>query len=177
MPKATTPLGQMLPLEKCYIDIPGATRIVFTNLPDLSDSKSVVYNSEGVIGRSSPLHTYSYSDTRNLSIQLHLFVLEENDIQRNFEILRAIQSAAYPRQGAGGAPFLPPVVCKIRCGNLLAKEDLCCILQQYSVKYPTDVAWDEDTYLPYKFDIDTNWQVVYSSFELPYNKRIFNSGR
>jgi hypothetical protein len=177
MPKSTTPLGTMRELDKCYIDIPGAKKIVFTNLPDLGDSKQAIYNGEGIIGRSSPLHTYSHSDTRNISIQLHLFVLEQADIQRNLQTLRAIQSAAYPRPGTGGAPFLPPVICKIRCGDLLATEDLCCTLQQYSIKFPTDVAWDEDTYLPYKFDIDTSWQVVYSSSDLPNNSRIYNSGR
>ena len=51
------------------------------------------------------------------------------------------------------------------------------ILKSYSVKFPTDIAWDESTLLPYKFDVDTSWDVVYKSMDLPGQERIFQTGR
>jgi hypothetical protein len=54
---------------------------------------------------------------------------------------------------------------------------LCVVLRRYSVKLPTDVAWDEETYCPYKFDLETEWEVVYTSSDLPGAERIFSTGR
>jgi hypothetical protein len=50
-------------------------------------------------------------------------------------------------------------------------------LKSYSVKFPTDVVWDQDFYVPYKFDVDTSWDVVYRSSELPGQERIAQLGR
>jgi hypothetical protein len=49
---------------------------------------------------------------------------------------------------------------------------LCVVLKQYSVSFPTDVIWDEQTYLPYKFDVDLTWEVVYSNDTLPGQDQI-----
>lgn len=177
MPKATKPNGDLQRLDKAYLIIPNYGTIYFYNLPELGDSKNASYNTDGIIGRSSPIHTYSHSDTRQISVQFHFFVLTEDDIDYNLNSLRAIQSCVYPRQGEQGAPFKPPVVCRLKVGELLGDTDLCVVLQQYSVKFPTEVAWDEDTYLPYKFDIDTTWWTVYNSSALPYQSNIIESGR
>jgi hypothetical protein len=177
MPKATTSSGALAPINNCYIDVPGAQTITLDNLPDISDSKTVHYNVESIIGRSSPLHTYHYSDSRSINVTLHLFIVSPGDGDTNLQTLRAIQSAAYPRPGSGDAAFVPPVICQIYCGNLLATSPLCVVLQSYSVKFPTDVAWDADSLCPYHFDIDTTWWVVYNSSDLPDNSRIISSGR
>jgi len=173
-----------LPKNKCYIEIPGSqlpeSKVVLNNLPDISDSKGAVYNNEAIIGRSFPLYTYSHSGDRSIGMQLHFFVVEYEDIELNLRYLRALQSAVYPRQGnAGGAPFVPPPVCRIKCGELLGTDALCCSLQQYSVKFPTDVAWaiNPDIFTPFRFDVDTTWLVVYSSRDLPYQDRIVQYGR
>lgn len=176
--------GSLNPILDCEIKIPGAGVngamgiIKLNNLPDISDSKSAVYNSEAIIGRSFPLYTYSHSADRSINIQLHFFIVNEDDGQRNLQSLRMIQSAVYPRDGADiGAPFKPPPICTIQCGDLLAKKPLCAVLQSYSVKFPTEVAWDEVTLCPYRFDVDTNWLIVYTSSELPFQDRIVNYGR
>jgi hypothetical protein len=66
----------------------------------------------------------------------------------------------------------------MKCGRLLTEgEELCVILKSYTVKFPTEIAWDESSYAPYKFDIDTQWDVVYTSADLPGQERIFTSGR
>lgn len=178
MPKATIPSGLLSNIENCYLEIPDYGRIILNNLPDVSDSKSVVFNSEGIIGRSSPLHTYSYSDTRTISIQFHFVAMYREDFFYNLQDMRALQSCAYPREGKSPSPFRPPVICKLKIGNLLAnQQDLCVVMQQYSVKWDTDIAWDEETLCPYKFDVDTTWMTVYTSADLPYASRIISSGR
>lgn len=178
--KSTKGDGSLQPIRDCYLIIPHYKRgkpIILNNLPDISDSKTAVYNSDPIIGRSSPLHAYSHSDTRNISITFHFFITKKGDAEQNLEYLRAIESCVYPIK-FGNAPFIPPAVCKFRCGDILAKQDeLCLILQNYSVTFPTEVAWDEATMCPYRFDVNTTWWVVYTSPELPFADRIMTSGR
>lgn len=178
--------GSLIKVPDCDIEIPGAGTISLNNLPNISDSKTASYNNEAIIGRSFPLYTYSHSGDRAISIQMHFFVIDPQDAERNLQYLRMIQSAAYPRQGGiNGAPFTPPPVCKVRCGALLAgnprsgesAQPLCCVLQSYSVNFPTEVVWHNETFCPFRFDVDTSWLVVYTSDDLPYQDRIVRSGR
>jgi hypothetical protein len=179
MPRATIPGGKLVPIQNCYILIPGANvpQITLNNLPDISDGKSASYNDEAIMGRSFPLKTYSHSENRNINLTLHFFTINKGDAATNLQYLRALESAVYPRTAASGLPFLPPPVCKIMCGKLLADQELCVVLRSYSVKFGTDVAWDADTYLPYKFDVETQWDVVYRSSDLPGQERILSLGR
>lgn len=179
MPKATIPGGDLINLENCYVFVPGRGRINLHALPDITDSKSASYNDEPIIGRSFPLKTYSHSENRSISMQLHFYVRKRSDIEENMLSLRALESAVYPRDSESGtnAPFVPPPICRIKCGALLADEELCVILKSYSVKFPTDVPWDEKTFIPFKFDIDLSWEVVYKTSELPGQFRILSTGR
>lgn len=155
-------------------------KIVVNNLPDVSDTKNAVYNGEGIIGRASPMHTYSHSGERTISMQLHFFINQPDDGLINLQYLRAIQSAVYPRSGKLGGeitPYKPPPICRLKCGKLLGDEELCVILQSYSVKFPTEVAWDEVTFCPYRFDVDTSWIVTYTTIDLPFQDRIIKLGR
>jgi len=171
--------GSLNRIQKCFVIIEG-TRITFNNLPDISDSKNANYNNEPIIGRSFPLYTYAYSGDRIINLQFHFFVVNPGDAVQNLRDLRLIQSAVYPRPGFGSAPYLPPPVCLLNCGSLLGDAPLCAVLQQYSVKFPTEVAWEvntSQTFCPYRFDVDTTWLVVYSSSELPDQPDIVRSGR
>ena len=192
--KATNQSSNLRVIKDCYVDIPINVyadfisqnspfkskdyRIFINNLPDITDTKSASYSDTTVIGRSSPIKTYSQSDNRSISIQFHFFATQEFDLNKNISDLRAIQSATYPREGDGGAPFIPPPVCKLKCGSLLSDNELCVILKNYSVKYPTDVTWAQvgEYYFPIKFDVDTTWDVVYASAVLPGQSRIFELG-
>lgn len=189
MPAATRIGGALNPIKDCYILIPynrsdnrilvgtPVFRLEMKVLPEISDSKSANYSDEPIMGRSFPLKTYSHSDNRAINMTLHMIVSEPGDVDYNLRALRAVQSAVYPRQSFSEAPFVPPPVCKIRCGRLLAEGELCVVLKNYNVKFPTEVAWDEDTFVPFKFDIDTSWEVVYKSSDLPGAERIFTTGR
>jgi hypothetical protein len=179
MPKATLQGGPLVEISKCYIWIPNHGSIILNNLPDITDGKSAAYNDEPVIGRAMPLKTYSHSENRSISMQLHFFVTQANDVIDNLNDLRALESAVYPRDESSGAnaPFVPPPICRIRCGQLLASKDICCILKSYSVKFDPNVVWDEKFFTPYKFDVDTQWEVVYKSADLPGQGRILFTGR
>ena len=175
--KATFENGQLAPIENCYLYIPGYGKLTLYSLPDLSDSKSASYNDEPIIGRAFPLKTYSHSENRTISLQIHLYVQRESDISFNIRALRAITSMTYPRDSTSTTtPYLPPPVCKIRCGSLLADQSLCVVLKSYSFKPSTDVPWDARTLMPWKLDIDTTWDVVYKSSNLPGQERILNLG-
>jgi|GEM_PF-6866659 len=177
MPKATLQGGALTVIRDCWIYIPTFGPILLYALPDISDSKSAAYNDEPIIGRSFPLKTYSHSDNRSISMQVHLYVTKPDDVATNLAYLRAIESCTYPKDGAMGTPFAPPPVCQIKCGKLLGATPLCVVLKQYSVKFPTDVTWDDTDYTPWKFDIDTTWEVVYSSAALPGQERIMAWGK
>lgn len=180
MPAATRIGGALNPIADCYVVIPPSFPVskplTMKVLPDISDSKSATYSDEPVMGRSSPVKTYSHSDNRQIGMTIHMIVSEPGDVEGNLRALRAIQSAVYPRHGMN-SPFVPPPVCKIKCGRILAEEELCVVLRNYNVKFPTEVAWDEATFVPFKFDIETSWEVVYKSSDLPGAERIFQLGR
>jgi hypothetical protein len=173
MPKATTSNeGDLNQIKNCYIKIAGKT-INFRILPDISDGKSASYSDESIIGRSFPVKTYSHSENRSISIEIHFITLKESDIEKNIREMRLIQSACYPRNGN---PYRPPPVCQIKCGKLLGNNGVCAILKSYQVKFPTDQVWDENTLLPYKFDVSTTWEVVYASSSLPGQEKIASTG-
>lgn len=155
-----------------------AIKVELNNLPDITDSKSVAYNDEVIIGRSTPLKTFSHSENRSISMQIHLHSLRECDVEKNIAYIRALSSVLYPTDGDKTTPYIPPPVCRMKCGRLFSDSELCVVLKNMSIKYPTDVVWDERTYLPIKLDIDTTWDVVYSSApgSLPGQARILNFG-
>lgn len=175
--KATNVDGSLRVIEECYLTIPGFRKFQINNLPDITDSKSANYAEESIMGRSSPFHSYISSSTRQVGINFHLFITKEGDAQKNLEIARAIQSCCYPRfASSSSAPYLPPPICRFKCGDLVATKEVCLILQNYSLNWPTDVVWDEATFCPYKFDINTSWWVVYSSANLPWQNDIIETG-
>jgi len=191
MTKATVGTScDLAPIPDCFVEIPngvlaalgpngkpqrGPVRIIMNNLPDISDSKSASYNDEAVIGRAIPLKTYSHSENRAISTKIHFFIRKREDAATNLAHLRLIESAVYPREGT---PYRPPPICKLRCGNILSSDKpLCVILLSYNVTFPTDVAWDKETYCPYKFDVDCQWHVVYDTQDLPTSERIVTGGR
>lgn len=169
MPRGTETSGRLAVLSKCKIITPCGT-ICLRILPDISDSKGANYAQENSIGRSNPLITFAYSEPRNITTELHFMTTTTGDINDNWRSLRIIQSLVYPGTATvdGGAPFTPPPVVRFICGQLMDGDNgLCLILKNYSIRYPTNVAWDEITYLPYQFSISCNWEVVYACKNLP----------
>jgi hypothetical protein len=191
MAKATEQGGRLIPISDCYVNISGY-KIPMYILPDISDGKSAEYSDTPVIGRSTPIKTFSNSGIRTIGWTAHFVITEENisdyalldsvrsdkasrsqTAETNLFYLRLIQSAVYPRSGGSAAPYAPPPVCSIRCGKLLRESgDTCVILRSYGVKYDPNVAWDEATKIPYKFSVDMQFEVVYSSENLPGQEKI-----
>lgn len=151
--------------DKCYLQI-GDFTLFFNNLPEFGDSKGATYNNESVIGRAAPIKTYANSEDRSISCSIQLFVQDPSDCKKNLTILRNIQSAVYPRTGPG-MPYFPPVICRLRCGNLFSENAICCVMKNYNVKFPTDVPWDYETLCPYRMEISMDFEQVYASQSLP----------
>jgi hypothetical protein len=185
--RATNSDGTLRTLERCKIITPNGT-VDLKILPDISDSKSASWASEPIFGRSSPMVTFSYSDARTIQTDLHFMITKCTDIKDNLKYLRILQSLVYPGKSTGDVPFTPPPVSKIICGHLLASQGdegkgctdgVCVIMRNYNVRYPTDVAWDENdpngvspSYLPYRFTLSCSWEVVYACKDLPTNNMI-----
>lgn len=181
MPRATESSGRLAVIPNCYIQT-SCGKICLRILPDISDSKGASYGSEVVIGRSSPLVTYSHSDANSLSTELHFMITTCEDIGDNLKYLRIIKSLVYPGASSGTAPYTPPPVSRFVCGKLLGTESdvgVCVVLKNYSVRFPTEVAWeaesDDPSYLPYRFSISCQWEVVYPCSKLPTNCMVCTS--
>ncbi len=175
--KATDKKGVLQQIPGCKISIPGFGDLIPRVLPDITDSKSAAYADEIVIGRSFPIKTYSHSDNRIIGIRWKFVILDDKTLNEAKNGLMAIQSCVYPYDtpSNSNAPYAPPAICKLSCKRLFAsgsQEEMCAVLKRYSVSYPTDVAWDESTYLPYKFDVDMEWEIVFASEELPGREKI-----
>lgn len=174
--RATDSNGRLQPIDNCTVTIKGRTlkpRI----LPEISDSKSASYNDEAVIGRSFPIKTFSHGENRSISMKWKILIVDSETLREAVVQLRMFTGLVYPQAGTGNTPYQPPVICTISCGRILTaggpgSAPICVVLKSYNITYPTDVAWDEDLMIPYKFDIDLNWDVVYATSELPNSNMI-----
>lgn len=173
--KATNNNGELNYIPRCDIIVPnklGRYLIPLRILPEITDSHGSAYQNETVIGRAFPIKTYSHGEDRSIGMKVQFVILRDSDAQTNLQHLRVLQSATYPRDIIQH-PYLPPPICKIRCGNLLAGGDgyVCVVLENCSVSFPTDVAWYHNssnfTYVPYKMEVDLSWKTVYSNDDLP----------
>lgn len=178
MTKATLANGSLIDIENCYIRIPDLNdfTIPMNILPDISDSKSASYPDVKGMGRSMPFKTYENSENRAISWTAHFFACSLNDFPLIIEYMRALEACLYPMEGTGGVPYSPPPICLLRCGRILGEDEICAVLKNYSIKFDTTVPWEETSLMPYKLDIDLQFDVVYNQADLPGADRIFNFG-
>lgn len=167
--------GKLQRINDCYIKS-GNRELTMKILPDITDAKSAQYSDETGIGRSAPLKVFSHGETRSISWGVHFFAESEEESLKNLEDLRFLESLVYPDAGNNNVLMKPPPVVSIKCGNILADDPLCAVLKSYNVKFPTDVMWDYTTYLPMKFDVDLNFDIVYETINLPGSSRILKIG-
>lgn len=185
--KATQPKGGLVPISGCYIDISdlGVTIPMYI-LPDISDSKSVSYPDENGMGRSMPFKSFQNSENRTISWTAHFLITNSSSngasgagvsAEDLITWLRAIEACTYPQDGQNGAPYTPPPICKLKCGRILSESDeICSIMKSYNVKFDPGVPWDEDSFMPYKLDIDMTFDVIYDQSSLPGASQIMGSG-
>ena len=168
--KATAIGGKLNPL-KCSITIPGATTITLKALPDIDDSKDASYEEESAIGRTQPFITYKNSGFRKIGLGLHFFITDDSEVAEIWGYIRALQSVVYPGPEKNGAPYTPPAICSLMCGDIFKDTNggnsVCAVCTNVGLKYDTSIAWDEKTYLPWKMDVNTSWHVVYLNSDLP----------
>jgi len=179
------PLGKAgSPSAECTIITGGLTvaggigrKVVMKILPDITDSKSASYADESAIGRTMPFKTYQYSENRTIGWTAHFVVERAEDVREIFENLRVLESCVYPENlSLGDATYRPPPICQLRCGLLLgsASTPVYAVMKSYSVKFDTSVPWDQDTFMPFKLDVDMQFDVVYNQTELPGSSQILN---
>lgn len=174
--KSTNLDATLIKIENCYITV-GNKTIKMNILPDIQDGKGANYSDESAIGRSNPYKTFSYSENRAIGWTCHFLVTDKGSLETILDNLRTLESAVYPSDGAlAGVPYQPPPVCKLRCGQLLGSAELCAVMKNYSVKFDTSVPWDEQSYLPYKLDVDLQFDVVYNQRSLPNSEKILRDG-
>lgn len=180
--KRLQPLGTGEGSKECAILVEGVTqagglggKVTMKILPDISDSKSASYADESAIGRTMPFKTYQYSENRTIGWTAHFVVERKEDIKEIFANLRLLESCVYPENlTLGGATYRPPPICQLRCGGLLgpAGPAIYAVMKSYSVKFDTSVPWDQDTFMPFKLDVDMQFDVVYNQTELPGSSQI-----
>ena len=189
--KATNNQGKLVPMKDCYLQSDLAAngklygsnnsiQLFFDNIPDISDKKGAKYNDETGIGRTAPIKAYAYSENRAISVECHFFVQEKTDgfnsqsARAILRTLRWLEAHVYPRQAS--APYAPPPIMQIKCMKNLSETPLCVVLLDYTVKFDSQVPWDEETGIPYKVDVSLSFEVVYESANLPYAEEIVVHG-
>lgn len=177
MARATSRTGNLNPIRDCYIRV-GSDIIYMYSLPNISDSHGADYAAENGIGRSIPTQAFQHGTSRTISWDVTFIADGESKLNKNLSQLRLLQSCTYPVDSPAQAsvPFLPPKILKIKCGRLLGDYELCVILKQIQVQWPTDVPWSSFSYIPYKFNANCSFEVVYNSAELPGQSRILKIG-
>jgi len=176
--KATDSTGNLNELNDCYITAKISNNdytIFMYILPDISDTKQSTYSDETGMGRSAPIKVFSHGDSRSISWTAHFFSPTKIMGEKNLNSLRILESLVYP-DVSNTTLVSPPPIARIKCGSLLGAAELCVILKSYTVKFPTDVAWDKNTYMPIKFDVDMTFEVVYQTIKLPGSRQIINFG-
>jgi len=165
-------------IADCYIDIVEFDKKIYMNvLPEISDGKGAQYSDESAIGRSMPFKSYQWSENRAITWTMHLITTKQSDVDTNINNMRALEACVYPLDEVENVPYSPPPILKIKCGKLLGDDELCVVMKSYSVKFDTTVPWDASTLLPYKLDIDMQFEVVYNQSELPGAEKIFKYGK
>jgi hypothetical protein len=178
MARATNLNGLLQPISDCYIRV-GRDVIVMKVLPSINDSHGATFNSENGIGRSLPTKTFVNGGDRSIGWDITFVSEGDAQLRQNLSYYRLLMSCTYPVDTGGNVPFLPPKILKIKCGSLLADEEICVILENISVSWPTDSAWSDIQYgyIPYKFNCQLTFKVVYNSADLPGQQRILTLGR
>lgn len=161
--------GKLTPLSKCYI-VASGVQIIMDLLPDISDSQSAMYNNESAPGRSMPFVTFGSTEARNISWTCHFLAMDDRTARRNIGYLRILQSVLSPKTEK--KIYSPPPVCQLKCGIFLGDEEICAILRTCSVRGDRQGPWSETDYIPYKLDIDTNWEVVRDNSNLPGQEKL-----
>ena len=175
--KATVIGGKLNPITNCMISISNGPTIMMQALPEIDDQKEASYEADEGIGRTQPYMTYKNSGFRKIGLSLHFYITDDSDVDMIWGYIRALQSTVYPTDSP--APYAPPNICKLQCGKIFKDVNgdyVCAVCTSVGVKYPTEPAWDEETYLPYKIDVTTSWQVVYTPNDLPGAEKILALG-
>lgn len=166
--------GSLLPIsiDHAFLRMPGPggslKTYAFYSLPEVSDSKNANYSDIQILGRSSPVKTYSGSDYRSLSVTFNLHGTSEERLLENLEFVRGIASLTHPQYEN---TYLPPPVAKLKIGEMVRGPsgggvDVICM--NYSYDMSPEVVWvDKEKLIPLHIALRADFHVVYAFFNLP----------
>jgi hypothetical protein len=158
---------QSLPIDGIEMIIwPYTQPFIFLSIPEIRTSKSANYGEQNILGRSSPVNTYSNSGNRKIDITFHLHSVSKYWMNVNVLFIQAICACVHPRYENTYAP--PPVV-KFKCGELVGNGGYCNLLIE-SVDYSMnqDEVWFDPPFLiPQYIPLTVSAKVVYPFAKLP----------
>jgi hypothetical protein len=153
----------------------------FKTLPEVQVQKDATYGDVTILGRSSPVKTYSGSGYRKLSVTFHLHSFSEADKNYNLLFIRALDSLLHPIYED---TYMPPPVAQFRCGNLVGQMSnastslgsyvhVICMNTSYTLD-PSVVWIGRIDLFPVYISVQASFDIVYPFSELPGQKDVIN---
>lgn len=155
-----------------------------TSLPELTWRKEASYNTQNIIGRSSPIISYSSSKSRTIEIVLHMHNPTYQDMIYNMNAVHYLASAVHPRYQS---TYAPPPICTLACGSSQGGAPLTTttasgstrsantspfaylrfIMTSISQSFNSESVWDDVLMVPRNWDVQISGEVIYNYVNLP----------
>lgn len=129
-------------------------------LPEITESKDATYSDAPILGRATPVKTYSYSTYRKLSVTFHLHGTSHKMHVYNTKFVHAVASAVHP---VYANTYLPPRICQFFCGPLI--DLVSVVVTHYSFSMSPEVVWPG--LVPIDMTLQADMDVVYAFANLP----------
>lgn len=150
----------------------GFTDWQFVALPEVSDSKEAQYSDIPILGRSSPIPTFSHSGYRKFQIAFHLHSITDELKQYHVNFIRAVASLVHPEYNNS---YRPPRLAWFKCGSLIGiptatggRGYVRILAESYSYTMDPEYVWlDQLDLVPQYIALNINVRVVYSYARLP----------
>jgi hypothetical protein len=179
----STSSGRLSFVEGVSMRIPAAGGGVrewqFVALPEVSDSKEAQYSDIPILGRSSPIPTFSHSGYRRLQIVFHLHSTSEELRKYHAQFIWAAASLVHPEYEQS---YRPPRLAWFKCGTLIGggsdrTSGGYVRLLTDSVNYtldPEQVWLDRSDLMPQYVSLSMAVRVVYNYRGLPGANKVLN---
>lgn len=156
--KATSGTGNLEIIKDIIFEIGGEKADIYA-VPEISESKSAKYNDIGIMGRSTPLKSYSYSDNKSIDVTFFCHSIDAITLEANKKLLRMVRSSVYPVYSG----YVPPKVGYLKIFDILEND---IVGNSYSLTYGNQYAW-KDEQLPIYMEIRANFHAVWPHSDLP----------
>jgi hypothetical protein len=159
------------------LGLAGGETFQLSSLPELTWRKEASYNTQSIIGRASPVVSYSSSKSKTLEIVLHMHSPTHQDLLNNLKATHYLAAALHPRYEN---TYAPPPICTLNCGvgspspNNSPFTFLRFIMTSMSQTFASDSVWDETLMVPRMWDTQISGEVIYNYSSLPGASSVVN---